>query len=47
MRERSKFNFRCETHFHEISRIEKEICIEFARVTSKMQSRKTDKTDLL
>ena len=38
-----KFNFGCATHFFgEILRIEKEICIEFARVTAKMQSRKTD-----
>ena len=37
MRERSKFNFRCATHFFgEILRIDKKVCIKFARVTSKM-----------
>ena len=36
-RQQSKFNFRYATHFFgEISRIEKEICIKCARVTSKM-----------
>ena len=48
MREQSKFNCRCATNFFgKISKIEKEICIKFARASSKMQSRKIDRTALL
>ena len=47
MRKQSKFNFGCATHFFgEISKLGKKICIEFARVTLKMQLQKTDVTEL-
>ena len=48
MRERILFNFYCETYFSgEISRIENEVCIEFTRVISKMQSQKVYEAALL